>query len=135
MKNYISTIAFLLATGTAQAQNATIQVSERNCSDNNLSQLFQGQSRWTIVSGETISNSSRSNLADNKCDSSDISIWVTELQNNCATYFDVITITPITKGASTAFYHNGITTSQDDARAGGLGYSYTDRLVMTYRCL
>ena len=122
-----------LLTGMAQAETAQINIAERDCSNTTLSKLFNNQSSWQGAS--TLSNG-RENSDDSKCTGSDISSWVTSLSSVCPTYFDVISITPITKGYAQFSYHDSNYADTDEnGRAGAYGYSYTDRLIMTYRCL
>ena len=132
MKFFILLAAIILASIT-HAETAQINVAERDCSKTDLSKLFQFQtSRWTTES----TSSSRANLDDSKCTGSDVQTWISTLSASCTTYFDVLSITPITKGYAQYSYHNyGYGDQGLNARAGAYGYSYTDRLIMTYRCL
>ncbi|GAA6134649.1 hypothetical protein NBRC116188_14380 [Oceaniserpentilla sp. 4NH20-0058] len=128
----LSLAATLLAAQFSYATTAQIQVAERDCSNTTLTKLFNGQSRWTSA----YSAINRENSDDSKCTQSDVQTWLTTLQASCTTYFDIISITPITKGYAQIAYHDYAYASTDEnGRAGGYGYSYTDRLIMTYRCL
>lgn len=118
----------------SNAETAMVKVAERSCKVNDLKHLFQGEDRWHKRTVGSSWNNSRENLSDDKCSAEDINLWISELQAQCVTYFDVIAVTPLSKGAGQISYYNYYESSAD-SRAGGLGYSFTDRLIMTYRCL
>lgn len=131
-----ATFSLLLIPST-QAQTASIMVAERECSDLSLTHLKQSLgNNWFGNSSEGPVNNNRGNVSDSKCTATDIQEWLTSLQSSCSTYFDIVTLTPITKGHAEVMYHNDFYANDfENSRFSGYGYSYTDRLVMTYRCL
>ena len=147
MKNIIKTssVAFLLSVSTLSfAQTADIKTSVKSCSGSDYTATEKRKSvpyadriYWEGFNTETAfsrsTQTTRKNLSDDLCKEDDINEWMTSLKNQCATYFNVVSFTPLTKGYSEYIWVND--TSNTDDHSGGMGYSYTDRLVLVYHCL
>lgn len=73
----------------------------------------------------------RENLSDEKCKQADTQIFLSNLAANCSKYFSINSVTPLNKGYSQAL--TGINRESDAAMAAG--YSFTDRILVTYKCL
>ncbi|MEK9713873.1 MAG: hypothetical protein VW258_15015, partial [Thalassolituus sp.] len=128
-KLLIPTALVLVSIPQTHAETAQIQVAERNCTQSTSSNLNQTLgSRWSGVTTEGVSNNTRGNLSDSLCTATDVQTWITNLQASCTTYFDIISITPLTKGHAEISYYTNISGTNDyDSRSAGFGYSYTDR--------
>ena len=115
MKAVLFVLVSVMFAGYANAQTAEIKVAERDCSKTTLSKLFYGQSRWLTESTEN----SRANSDDSKCTQSDIQSWLTTVSSSCSTYFDVVSITPITKGFAQFSYHSHAYADTDENGRSG----------------
>ena len=147
MKNFnilIISIFSTLASLNAFAQTAEVKTAVKSCTETSYTTVGKRRSvnysdRWSWDGYNTESEfstgnaSTRKNLSDSSCQESDISTWMTSLKNNCSTYFNVISFSPLTKGYSEYIWKDKSATEED--HSGGIGYSYTDRLVLVYHCL
>ena len=135
---FILSIFLIGAYSFATAETAAIRVAERDCKNAALDSLLTvlsttDSNRWK---GSATNNSGRENTSSASCTGADIQVWMNELQTSCTIYFDLITLTPIIKGYSEIVHYNStFSDSIKDGRGAGYGYSYTDRLIMVYRCL
>ena len=123
-------LSVLAISAKATADTADVLTAVKSCSATG-DRFASGNYRWS----DFYTASSEENLSDSLCTDSDINTWITTLKSACTTYFDVISLTPLNKGYAQYLYYSYTNSGELNGRAGGYGYSFTDRLVLMYRCL
>jgi hypothetical protein len=125
----------LIISSLSLADTAAFKVAELSCKDTSSSLLLFGQSRWESTSTSGIYGK-RANTSDSLCKAIDTQAFINSLQSACTTYFDIVSITPITKGfGQLSYYDVAFNGTYDNGRSPSYGYGYTDRMILTYKCL
>tara|TARA_B100000925_G_scaffold291071_1_gene277923 strand:- start:4800 stop:5222 length:423 start_codon:yes stop_codon:yes gene_type:complete len=134
-RSIIFLILTLFSAKSTFGQTATVGVSAINCESTSIMDNSWGFSAYGGGSDDeqTYYDSNPGNFDSLNCGSTQIKNEIDRLAEICSEYFDIISVTPLTKGAAGASYK--FDNYNKSGAANGWGYSYTHSIVFTYRCL